>query len=61
MVRRKIMELDENKIKEILINHGLSTRRSETIAKDLAQRNLFEIETEKKKNEIKNISEVIKE
>lgn len=55
------MELDENKIKEILINHGLSTRRSETIAKDLAQRNLFEIETEKKKNEIKNISEVIKE
>lgn len=53
------MKLDEKKIKEILLRHGLSTRRSDDIAKDLVGRDLCETEDKKIKN--KNISEVIKE
>ena len=58
------MKLSKEKIQEVLLNHGLSTRRSERIAKDLASRNLLEDEKkeeEKKKVVSRDLKEVIKE
>lgn len=55
------MKLNEEKIRNVLLSHGLSTRRSENIAKDLASRDLSEVEEKKKKITEKDIVEVIKE
>ena len=58
------MKLSEEKIKKVLLDAGLSTRRSERLAKNLASRNLFEDEKkeeEKKKVVSRDLKEVVKE
>jgi len=54
------MKLSKEKIKKALLDSGLSTRRSERIAEDLASRDLTEDE-KKKKITIASINEVLKE
>jgi len=54
------MKLSKEKIKNALLDAGLSTRRSERIAEDLASRDLTEDE-KKKKTTIMSINEVVKE
>ena len=55
------MKLSKEKIKKVLLNAGLSTRRSERIAEDLASRDLTEDEKKKKVSRFADINEVIKE
>jgi len=55
------MKLSKEKIKKALLDAGLSTRRSERIATDLASKDLTEDEKKKKDIRFTDINEVIKE
>ena len=58
------MKLSKEKIKKVLLANGLSTRRSERIAEDLASSDLTEEERSKRKSfaiEDKDVIEVEKE
>jgi len=55
------MKLNKEKINQVLLNHGLSTRRSARIAEDLASRDLTEDEKKKKVSRFADINEVVKE
>jgi len=55
------MELDKEKIKQVLLGHGLSTRRCEKISEDLASRDLEKITIKPKKAESKIMMEVKEE
>ena len=57
----KEMKLSKEKINQVLLNYGLSTRRSERIAEDLASRDLTEDEKKKKGTRFADINEVVKE
>ena len=55
------MKLSKEKIKKALLDAGLSTRRSERIAEDLASRDLTEDERKKKGARFADVNEVVKE
>jgi len=56
------MELDKEKIKQVLLSHGLSTRRCEQISEDLASRDLEKkLANKPRKTESKTMMEVVKE
>lgn len=49
--------MNKKQIEEVLLSHGLSSRRSDRIARDLAGR----LRSEEKETEEKDIAEVVKE
>jgi len=57
----KEMKLSKEKINAVLLNYGLSTRRSERIAEDLASRDLTEDEKKKKGIRFTDVNEVVKD